>query len=99
MKLVFALVLISYSAISQEVTRTKIMSYHSHSVSCLQTMNRERFHGRQLHYNESYVCLQVKDSVAAAELKRLGNSDRVIVHGTRRFLNRPNRHMKRWNRQ
>ena len=98
MKLVFALVLIAYSAISQEVTRTKIMSYHSNSVSCLQTMNREMYRGRQLHYNESYVCLQVKDSVAAAELKRLGSNGRVIVHGSRRFFDRPHRKDRRWKR-
>lgn len=85
MKLVFALVLIGYSAVSQEVTMTRIMSYHKNSVSCLLTMNRERFYGRQLHFNQSYVCLQVKDSVAALALKRLDGGDRVVVHGTKRF--------------
>lgn len=85
MKLVFALALIGYSALSQEVTNTKIMSFHKTHFGCIQTANRENYRGRRLHYNENYVCLQVKDSVIAAELKRREGSDRVIVHGSKRF--------------
>ena len=88
MKLVFALVLIGYSAINQEVARTKIMSYHKNSVACFQTMNKEMFRGRQLHYNENYVCLQVRDSVVASQLRRMDGNDRVIVHGSKRFFDK-----------
>ena len=100
MKLVFALVLVGYSALSQEVTKTKIMSYHKNHFSCIQTMNKEMYRGRRLHYNENYVCLQVKDSVVASQLKRMGNNDRVIIHGTRRFMNkRPTKNkMRKWKR-
>ena len=100
MTLVFALVLIGYSAVSQEITMTKIMSYHKNSVSCLLTMNRERFYGRQLHFNQNYVCLQVKDSVAGLALKRLDGGDRVIVHGTKRFRSaKPKRDRSRWKKR
>ena len=98
MTLVFALVLIGYSAVSQEVTMTRIMSYHKNHFGCLQTANKENLRGRRLHYNQNYVCLQVKDSVAALELKRLDGGNRVIVHGTKRFRSgKPNKRKGRWN--
>ncbi len=96
MKLVFALVLIGYSALSQEVTMTRVMSYHKTHFGCHQTANRENLRGRRLHYNENYVCLQVKDSVAALELKRLEGNDRVIVHGTKRFRSGKPKQGKGW---
>ena len=100
MKLVFALVLIGYSAVSQEVTMARIMSFHKTHFGCVQTANKENLRGRRLHYNQNYVCLQVKDSVAAAELKRLEGKDRVIIHGSRSFRNikpkRDKRYRNKW---
>ena len=96
MTLVFALVLISYSAMSQEVNRTKIMSYHKNHFSCLQTLNNERFRGRRLQFNENYVCLQVKDSLIGRKLNRMDGNARIVVHGSTRFFNkRPMRDKRR----
>lgn len=86
MTLVFALVLVGYSAINQEVNRTKIMSYHRTHYGCVQTMNNEMYRGRRLQFNENYVCLQVKDSLVGTKLRRMGLNDRLVVHGSKRFF-------------
>lgn len=94
MTVVHALVLVAYSALAQEVTRTKIMSFHKNHFSCVQTMNKERFRGRRLQFNENYVCLQLQDSHIGSQLLRMGGNDRIVIHGTKRFFNKPKR--DRW---
>ena len=67
------------------------MSFHKNHFSCVQTMNNERFRGRKLQFNENYVCLQLKDSRIGSKLLRMGGNDRIVVHGTKRFFNKPKR--------
>ena len=67
------------------------MSFHKNHFSCVQTMNKERFRGRKLQFNENYVCLQLKDSRIGSKLLRMGGNDRIVVHGSKRFYKQPKR--------